>query len=232
MAATVHEIGAEKNCVLVVDDFMDDPHLLIAQAKAMAPFKAERETYYPGLRRFITLEDRDSEDHVNEALEALAPLIGQVFGVRTFAPTEASFCLVTRRPEDLTPGQRLPHYDSHDPNVFAALHYLSPDAAVQGGTSFYRHRATGFERIGPDRADAYEQARRREIGAHGPPPARYMNGSTDQFERIARFDGQFNRLLIYRGSILHSGDIPDGFAYSADPAAGRLTCNIFFQALS
>jgi len=232
MAATVHEIGAEKNRVLVVDDFMDDPHLLIAQAKAMAPFKPEAETYYPGLRRFITLEDRDSEQHVEEALEALAPLIGQVFGVRTFTPVEASFCLVTKQPAELKPGQRVPHYDTHDPGFFAALHYLSPNAEALGGTSFYRHRATGFERISPEREATYDQARRREIETHGLPPARYFDGSTDQFERIARFDGRFNRLLIYRGSVLHSGDVPDGFTFSADPAVGRLTCNIFFRALS
>jgi hypothetical protein len=232
MAAKVHEIGAEKNRVLVVDDFMDDPRLLIDQAKAMAPFRAEAETYYPGLRRFITLDDRDSDAHVVEAMQALAPLIGQVFGVRTFTPAEATFCLVTKRPDTLTPGQRLPHYDTSDPNFFATLHYLSPDAAVQGGTSFYRHRATGFERIGPDRAEAYDLARQREMAAHGQPPMRYFDGSDDQFERIARFEGRFNRLLIYRGSILHSGDIPEPFAYSADPAVGRLTCNIFFKALS
>ena len=232
MAAMVHEIGAEKSRVLVVDDFMDEPHRLVDQARAMAPFRPEAETWYPGLRRFITLEDRDSERHVDEALEALAPLIGQVFGVRSFTPVEATFCLVTRRPEDLDPRQRQPHYDRSDPNFFAALHYLGTEALAQGGTSFYRHRATGFERIGPEREDAYEQARRREIAAHGLPPARYMDGSTDQFERIARFEGRFNRLLVYRGSVLHSGDIPPDFAYSADPAAGRLTCNIFFRALS
>lgn len=232
MAAKVHEIGAEKNRVLVVDDFMDAPHLLVDQARAMAPFRAEAETYYPGLRRFITLEDRDSDRHVEDAMAALAPLIGQVFGVRTFTPVEATFCLVTRRPEDLDPRQRQPHYDRSDPNFFAALHYLAPDAAAQGGTSFYRHRSTGFERIGPDREDAYEEARRREIEIHGPPKAGYIDGSSDLFECIARFEGRFNRLLIYRGAMLHSGDIPPDFAYSADPAAGRLTCNIFFQALS
>jgi|SRR6185312_6238339 len=232
MAAKVHEIGAEKNRVLVVDDFMDAPHLLIDQARAMAPFRPEAETYYPGLRRFITLEDRDSEQHVEEAMAALAPLIGQVFGVRTFTPVEATFCLVTTPASALKPGQRQPHYDSSDPNFFAALHFLCPDPAVQGGTSFYRHRSTGFERIGPERAEAYEQARRREIEIYGLPPARYMNGSSELFERVAGFEGRFNRLLIYRGSILHSGDIPPDFAYSADPAAGRLTCNIFFQALS
>ncbi len=231
MAATIHEIGQEKNRVLVVDDFMDEPRRLIEQAARMAPFKPEAETYYPGLRRLITLDDRDSDRHVSEALNALAPLIGKAFGVRRFMPTESSFCMVTRRPETLSPGQRLPHYDQVDPGYFAVLHYLSPNAEVQGGTSFYRHRATGFERISPDRIQAYDVARRRETSGREP-PKRYFSDSTDEFERIARFEGKFNRLLVYRGSLLHSGDIPETFAFSADPEVGRLTCNIFIQGVN
>ncbi len=116
MAASVQEIGLERNRVLVVDDFMDEPHLLIRQAKAMAPFPSEDITYYPGRRRLITPADVATELHVNESLEALAPLIGQVFGLRNFMPVEASFSLVTKRPQDLSPAQRLPHYDKTDPD--------------------------------------------------------------------------------------------------------------------
>jgi len=231
MVATIHEIGHEKNRVLVVDDFMDQPELLIEQAQAMAPFDTELHSYYPGLRRMIGPADHDSHLHVREGLQALAPLMDKVFGVRRFALTEASFCLVTKPPEDLTIGQRLPHYDQVDPGYFAILHYLSRDAEAKGGTSFYRHRATGFERIGLDRAVTYDLARQREADA-GEPPIGYFRGSDAHFERIARFEGRFNRLLIYRGSLLHSGDIPEGFGFSADPVEGRLTCNIFIQGVA
>ncbi len=227
MAASVQEIGLEKNRVLVVDDFMDEPYLLIEQARAMAPFPSEDVTYYPGLRRLITPADADTELHVNESLEALAPLIGQVFGLKSFMPTEASFSLVTRRPGDLNPAQRLPHFDKTDPDFLAVLHYLSP--RPQGGTSFYRHRSTGFERIAPDREPIYAMARDQETARSGDMPARYFSGSDGHFERIGRFEAKFNRLLIYRGSLLHSGDIPDDFTFSSDPAVGRLTCNIFLQ---
>ncbi len=227
MAARVEEIGHEKNRVLVVDDFMDEPQLLIQQATAMAPFPAETETYYPGLRRLITPKDADTEDHVLESLEALAPLIGQVFGLRSFMPTEASFSLVTRRPHELSQAQRLPHYDKTDPNFLAVLHYLSP--TPQGGTSFYRHRSTGFERIAPEREGQYAFVRGQEVTAAGEMPASYFTDSDRHFERIARFEARFNRLLIYRGSLLHSGDIPADFTFSSDPSVGRLTCNIFLQ---
>ena len=231
MVATFHEIGHEKNRVLVVDDFMDQPEVLVDQARAMAPFQAETNTYYPGLRRMIGLEDGDAALHVREGLQALAPLMDKVFGIRRFGLGEASFCLVTQRPETLSIGQRLPHYDRVDPGYFAILHYLSHDAEAKGGTSFYRHRATGFERIAPERVTAYDQARQAEI-ADGEPPASYFRDSDAHFERIARFEGRFNRLLIYRGSLLHSGDIPEGFGFSADPVEGRLTCNIFIQGVA
>ena len=226
MVATVHEIGLEGNTVVVVDDFMDEPHLLIEQAAAMAPFSTEQANYYPGLRRLITPADTLTDLHVNEGLQALAPIIGQVFGLKSFMPTEASFCLVTKRPEELGALQRLPHYDHTDPNFFAILHYLSPQ--TQGGTNFYRHRATGFERISPDRAKAYGEARSLE---NQTPPMSFFGESTGEFERIARFEAKFNRLLIYRGSLLHSGDIPADFSFSPDPRLGRLTCNIFIQGL-
>ncbi len=230
MVATIHEIGHEKNRVLVVDDFMDQPEALIVQAMAMAPFQAEANTYYPGLRRMIGPEDRETTLHVREALQALAPLMDKVFGVRRFTATEASFCVVTCPPEALSIGQRLPHYDHIDPNHFAILHYLSRDAETKGGTSFYRHRATGFERISPERIADYDFARGRE-SADGEPPKSYFSKSDSHFERVAKFEGKFNRLLIYRGSLLHSGDIPPGFGFSADPVEGRLTCNIFIQAV-
>ncbi len=226
MAATLHEIGHEKNRVLVVDDFMDEPHLLIEQACAMAPFPEETAKYYPGLRRVITEADTMTDLHVRESLEALATLIAQAFNVRTFRPTEASFCLVTKRPEELGPLQRLPHYDHTDPNFYALLHFLSPQ--TQGGTNFYRHRATGFERITHERSAIYALQRDRE---RADPPMAYFGDSTDEFERIAHFEAKYNRLLIYRGSLLHSGEIPDDFAFSSDPATGRLTCNIFIQGL-
>ena len=228
MAAYVETIGREGEKVLVVDDFMDEPHLLIEQASAMAPFDPEQSLYYPGLRRLITAADSDTDLHVRESLQALAPLVAQVFGVQGFTPTEASFCLVTTPPEKLNPLQRLPHYDHTDPGFFAVLHFLSP--TPKGGTSFFRHRKTGFERITAERLPVYDEARKAELLASGPPPLTYFNDSDACFERTAFFEGRYNRLLIYRGSLLHSGHIPADFSFSPDPARGRLTCNIFITA--
>ncbi len=225
MPTTVHSIGNEHNSVVVIDDLLTHPQTLIDQAITLAPFITEKDNYYPGLRRVITPNDWATDDAIADILHTVAPTIGEVFGIKSFMPTESSFCLVTKRPAELTPLQRLPHYDHVDPDFLAVLLFLSP--VTQGATNFYRHTATGYERIGPNRADAYHAARQREVIAE--PPMHYFSESTSEFERIASFEARFNRLLVYRGSLLHSGGIPDDFAFSADPVQGRLTCNIFLQ---
>ena len=40
-------------------------------------------------------------------------------------------------------------------------------------------------------------------------------------------EGVADRLVIYRGSLLHSGIIAPGTPLSADPRHGRLTANLF-----
>jgi hypothetical protein len=62
------------------------------------------------------------------------------------------------------------------------------------------------------------------------PPAQYVDGDTPLFERIARYDAVFNRMLVYRGSMLHSVNVPAGFVPDANPRTGRLSINTFLAA--
>jgi hypothetical protein len=137
--------------------------------------------------------------------------------------TDSTFSLVATPPESLVPFQRVPHYDSVDQNRIALLHYLSS----QGGTSFYRHRSTGVEIVTADRQDGYIRTVNAEVRAKGMPPAQYVDGDTELFERTARYDAVFNRVLIYRGSMLHSVNVPPDFVPDTNPRTGRLTVNTF-----
>ena len=47
------------------------------------------------------------------------------------------------------------------------------------------------------------------------------------FEQIGQVEGLYNRVVAYPNSLLHSGRILPGFDFSADPAKGRLTANLF-----
>ena len=54
-----------------------------------------------------------------------------------------------------------------------------------------------------------------------------MAAPDDFFEQIAHVEAVPDRLIIYHGSLLHSGVIPEGMKFSPDPRQGRLTANFF-----
>jgi len=59
------------------------------------------------------------------------------------------------------------------------------------------------------------------------PPHGYIADDTALFERTALVDAAYNRALLYRSYVLHSGAIARDAVLSADPAAGRLTITAF-----
>lgn len=124
--------------------------------------------------------------------------------------------------------QRAPHYDSFDPKDFAVLHYLHP--GNMGGTAFYRHRGSGYETLDAVRAETFQAALDDDLARFGPLGPAYVHETTPAWEKIGEIPWRFNRLLIYQGTLFHSGIIPDDFAFSPDPRRGRLTGNIFLRA--
>jgi hypothetical protein len=218
----VVRVGTEGTPVLVVDDFLADPQVLIDCAATDAVFAADAEGYYPGIRA-------PAPPIYAFALRAfLGPAIAEAFGLDEFK-TDAQKCdfsMVTTPPGGLKVLQRLPHIDHTSPRHFAALHYLC--GPEQGGTSFYRHRATGFEVVDEARFAAYRAAVESELASLGPSRTAYMRGDDAMFERIAAFECRFNRVLVYRGRNLHSADIGPDFQFDSDPRTGRLTANAFF----
>jgi hypothetical protein len=59
--------------------------------------------------------------------------------------------------------------------------------------------------------------------------AGYIDGSNEHYEQIGAVAGRADRLVVYRGAMLHSGIIPRDATFSADPRVGRLTTNIFVR---
>jgi len=131
------------------------------------------------------------------------------------------FSIVNKSGENLLPLQRIPHYDSTDPRVFAAVIYLFDRPG--SGTSFYRHRMTGYEKIGVDNKENYKAALNRNMKDLGPPPREYTNGSNALFERIYSVDSAFNRIVIYSGNVLHAADIDGSLFDSKENNQWRLT---------
>ena len=216
-AMSTSHFGAERLPVVCIDNFTIEPALLVALACESAFIDVG--SRYPGVRAPAP------QAYVNALLSATATTIEQVFG----APPEedldlCAFSMVTTAPEKLRPIQRIPHFDGPDPGRIAFIHYLC--APHQGGTSFYRHRSTGLAEVWPADAERYRNAVVEELKADSPVHA-YVIDHTRFFERLYGVEAAFNRLIIYRGNALHSGDISARTILSEDPRQGRLTINGF-----
>jgi hypothetical protein len=210
--------GDEGQPVLVIDDFLANPDGW-REAASRAAF-GRIGPFYPGLRSAIP------PAAASALREGLAGPIGEAFGLDPVPGLlECFFSIVTTPPASLAPIQRLPHFDGLEPERIAILVYLS--GAEQGGTAFYRQRATGFETVDQARFPAFEAALKAGVAEHGLPPAGYIDGDTPLYQEIARYEARPNRALVYRGHSLHCAAIPAGADLSVDPRRGRLSVNAF-----
>lgn len=214
----VHRLGREREPVAVIENFAADPDAV--RAAAAAGDWAAAGEHYPGIKAALPA------GYLAQQRGLLATVMREVFGVSgTARVLEARFSLVTTRPERLSLHQRLPHVDAIEPGRLALIHYLVPDGT--GGTAFFRHRATGFETVDGVRAPEYFAALDKDVRELGVAPG-YPLGDTPAFERTGGFDGSWNRALVYRGRLLHCGEIAAGRLLSPDPMTGRLTVTGFF----
>ena len=217
----VHYIGRERQPVIEIDDFVPDPQAFIDEAASLS--YSTIGVHYPGVR--VELQPA----RLQTFMPGIVTQILQVFGCGAkLQLLEAYYSVVTTRPESLTPIQRLPHFDGLERERIALLHFLSTDGP--SGTAFYRHRSTGFESVDAARYPIFSKALEHDVAVHGLPEPGYINGDTPIHEQIARFEGQFNRALIYRGHALHCALLPEDLSFSPDPRRGRLTVNTFLMA--
>jgi len=215
---SVDYVGNEREPVLIIDEFLADAKSLVDFAQQSNFNSAD--TYYPGLRAPAP----------NLYLEILShylhDIVAQTFGLRdeNVKSAKADFSLVVTPPKNLKPMQTIPHFDSTKRSELAAVHYLCD--REKGGTSLYRHRATGFEYVDEKRIHDYGEIVRGEMEKSSCLPA-YINGSNDHFVRTASYEAVFNRFIMYRCTSLHSGNIASDFDFDKNPRTGRLTLNTF-----
>ena len=206
--------------VVVVDGLTGDLPAIRALAASLAPFPAGPH-FYPGVRRVIDERDALAWSYVQRTVEAAAPFVAGAFDCDGFDLLDASFSIVTTPADKLAPQQRAPHFDETDPDLIAMIHYLGD--VTGSATAFFRHRATGIERVSDANLSTYVGTARNE-SASG-----YIQGSNSHYEELHRVEACADRLLIYQGSLLHSGIIPPTMPLDADPLVGRLTANFFLK---
>ncbi len=217
----LRHVGRERQPLLVIDDVLADPDALIAVASAASWTRPEH-TQYPGLNAPLPAA------YSQAVIRALRPMLQRAFGIP--AQRALNFfgflALATQAPDELKPIQKIPHRDSPDPFRIAMVHYLCRGQA--GGTAFFRHITTGFESIDARRAETYETAAAAELAEAAPYLTRHVTAATPNYQQLDHAELRFNRLVVYRSHVLHSG-LLDEAHLTDDPATGRLTANSFIE---
>ncbi|HET7605510.1 MAG TPA: DUF6445 family protein [Sphingomicrobium sp.] len=225
MRPELRRFGNAASPVVIVDEFSGELDRILGIAEGLAPYPPHT-NYYPGLRRVITGADGAADSYVQETCERAAQFIAGAFDLDRFTLLEASFSMVTTSPSKLTPPQRAPHFDTTDAKHLALLHYLRVPSG--SGTAFYRQRSTDIERVTESNVELFVRTARADA-ASLPTDAGYIHGSDGFFQQIGAVESVPDRLIIYQGSLLHSGIIPRDMSFSADPREGRLTANLFVR---
>jgi len=209
------EVGHSAAPLLVIEDVFADPAAACAAARRLGPPEPHPGDFYPGARH--PLPEEFHRSYV-AWLNGLLPTSG---------PAKGYVSVVTKPAAELLPIQTLPHFDTTDEQVFAAVIYLFEDGF--GGTSFYRHRSTGYELLSHRTEPLYRAALRREVADPAALPRRYRNGGDELFERIHRQEPRFNRMVLYPARLLHAGDIAPDYPGPASVEEGRLTITLLVE---
>jgi len=220
----IRYLGHEQTPLVIIDDPPFETEALRNIAAHQALFNPDNQTFYPGVRSVLPAE------YGRELIRLLEPMIRDLYRVPSAYGcrcTRQLYSLVTTPESDLQVLQRVPHFDTRWPSYFAIMHYLNPGDF--GGTGFFRHKPTGFERITDERFDEFRTRANQYMENHGAPPARYCRQSDSHFEMIDAVDYRENRLVIYPGNLLHTALIDPERDISADPSTGRLTANLFLD---
>lgn len=215
----VDYVGNERQPVLVVDSFLSDPDTLVEFCVRNAQFN-NADAFYPGMRA-------SAPDVYLQAIHHhLKNIIYTTFSIddSMVRRVQADYSMVLTAPAKLRSAQCLPHCDSLISSELAAVYYLC--GSDKGGTSLYRHRDTGYEYIDSSRSATYFEELKNGLNKTAYPQC-YMNGSNQLFEQIASYEAVFNRMIIYRCTSLHSGNIAPDFVFDPNPRTGRLTLNTF-----
>ena len=219
-------IGRRGITVSVIDNVLRDPKGVAASGFAQS-YAEDRSNLYPGVRAAMPAS-------FSTAFRAWLTPILQRDGVledHQFLDRDTSFfSVVATASENLLPLQCIPHYDSTDPDLWAATIYLCDTRF--SGTAFYRHRRTGYEEITAENASNYQLALNSDMRTHGAPQKEYIAGDSPLFEAIFESELKFNGAVVYPARILHAARIEKGFERPKDANGWRLTVTALLHVAS
>jgi len=220
----LRRIGRRSIEVSSIDNVLQDPEAVAALGYAQS-YAADPGNLYPGVRAAMP------ETFSTAFRSWLTPILqrnGVLESNQTLSSDASFFGVVTTASTDLLPIQCIPHYDSTDPNLFAAVIYLC--GARFSGTAFYRHRRTGYEEITQENVGNYQLALNHDLRTHGAPKPSYINGDSALFETVFANQLKFNSAIVYPARILHAAKIEAHFTPPKDRSEWRLTVTALLRA--
>jgi hypothetical protein len=216
-------IGRRGIKVSLIDNVFCDPEGVAAFGFAQA-YAEDRSNLYPGVRAAVP------ESFSTSFRAWLTPVLqrsGMLESHQVISKDTSFFSVVTTASKDLRPIQCIPHYDSTDPSLFAAVIYLC--GPKFSGTAFYRHRRTGYEEITQQNVSNYQLALNSDMRVHGAPGKEYINGDSALFETVFSNVLKFNGAVVYPARILHAAKIDKQFNSPRDKSEWRLTVTALLQ---
>jgi hypothetical protein len=217
------DVGQRAIALTQIDAVLQDPEGMAALGYAQS-YTQDSSNLYPGLRAPVP---GSFSTGFRTWLTPILQHSGMLAAGQGIQSDSSFFSVVTTASADLLPIQCIPHYDSSDPNLLAAVIYLCDTRF--SGTSFYRHRRTGYEEITADNQTNYRLALDHDMRTHGAPPRQYMNGDSLLFETIFTNPLKFNSAIVYPGRMLHAGNIRSPCVPPRDQSEWRLTITALLQ---
>jgi Family of unknown function (DUF6445) len=215
---------AGRHVCYVIDDALRDPDALVEfAARHLDAFEETEFNAYPG-----------PELRMPEAFSAqldafFTAHLRKAFGVRRTERMYSRLAITATPPNALRPAQSICHIDrlSVEPQhrIAASVLYLFRDERL-GGTSFYapKHPPQILMPLIHDSGQLDAAAFKARYGID----TGYMTASNDWFEKIVTVPARYNRIIVYEGTLFHTGEIAHPELLSRDPRSGRLSLNGFF----
>jgi hypothetical protein len=196
--------------MIIIDDFLADPHEMRRQALALGYDPALKKGNYPGLLSSRALPIAGLDDAVSARAGAkLQPAAG----------TTHQFCRLTLSGDAGRSGVHI------DPCFYSGILYLSLPEHCRGGTDFFRHKRTGLDRVPQND----KELARTDYADINRLIEEVVNGDTlkrDRWERTMQVPMRFNRLILFSPWMFHNS----ASGFGDRPENGRLVHLMFFAA--
>jgi tetratricopeptide (TPR) repeat protein len=205
----------------IIDNFLEDPVAWREQALAL-PFHAQRYAgqNYPGVQTL--------GQECQPIMERIAAALGR--NIKFISPDNGSYRISYA--DDVARTDIHVDNESGDQFAFyAGVLYLNAPEQCQGGTTFWRHLPSGWERRPPEPEVRAAYPSFREFQKRWLPNTKVqkfneLQEKRDAWQALLEVPMRHNRLIVYRGHYFHS----ISKVFGSTPEDGRLVQLFFFEA--